>query len=355
MKKRIAILLCAVAVMLSSTAMAWEDEKEYYPIMVESYTMGSFDTPCIKKVYQLSLSDDPSRIPTDDFERFGYVYKLMDITQSHDIGVDSKPHSESITKDSDTGELSEVLKQLEGQKEVTTEDGYSGKLLLDHTSVTVQAKGYKTSTRNLSASRTYPNLSDADLSLVPKTVREGGKTLNLTNVQWTTNNDENGTPTYTASATYAGTSTSRYATGYTVTANYVGNVAKANCEVVTYTAIFAGTKMGGTESGTLDEQTDEDLIAEVEKSGPVTVTTEPEEPESQAGSDGTDGEADVDADAAGNGDEESGTETIPEETEPSGRDVPWLSIIGCIGGGITVLAAGFYTLKKLNFGGKFRR
>ncbi len=90
----------------------------------------------------------------------------MDITQSHDIGVDSKPHSESITKDSNTGELSEVLKQLEGQKEVTTEDGYSGKLLLDHTSVTVQAKGYKTSTRNLSASRMYPNLSDADLSLV---------------------------------------------------------------------------------------------------------------------------------------------------------------------------------------------
>ncbi len=78
--------------------------------MLESYTMGSFDTPCVKKVYQLSLSDDPSRIPTDDFERFGYVYKLMDI------------------------------------------------------------------------------------------------------VQWTTNNDENGTPTYTASATYAGTSTSRYAT-----------------------------------------------------------------------------------------------------------------------------------------------
>ncbi len=57
MKKRIAILLCAVAVMLSATAMAWEDEEEYYPIMVESYTMGSLDTPCIKKVYQLSLSD----------------------------------------------------------------------------------------------------------------------------------------------------------------------------------------------------------------------------------------------------------------------------------------------------------
>ncbi len=34
MKKRIAILLCAVAIMLSATAMAWEDEEPFYPIMV---------------------------------------------------------------------------------------------------------------------------------------------------------------------------------------------------------------------------------------------------------------------------------------------------------------------------------
>lgn len=43
---------------------------------------------------------------------------------------------------------------------------------------------------------------------------------------------------YTATASYTGTSTSRYATGYTVTANYTGEVAKTGCSVVTYTAIF---------------------------------------------------------------------------------------------------------------------
>jgi len=337
MKKRIAILLCAVAVMLSATAMAWEDEEQFYPIMVESYTIGNSDTPCIKKVYQLSLSDDPSRIPTDDFERFGYVYKLMDITQSHDIGVDSKAYSESITKDSDTGDLSEVLKQLEGQKEVTTEDGYAGTLLLDHTSVSVQAKGYKTSTRNLSASRTYPNLSDADLSLVPKTVQQSGKTLNLTNVQWTSNYDETGTPTYTASATYAGTSTSRYATGYTVTAEYVGKVAKTNCEIATYTAIFAGTKMDGTDAGTREEQTGEVPASAVEPVEPV----EPTEPEP------------VENDTAGDKAQEdtvsAGDDSTPQKERP---DSDWLAIIGCIGGGITVLAAGFYTLQKLKPGGK---
>ena len=39
-------------------------------------------------------------------------------------------------------------------------------------------------TRNLSASRTYPNLSDAGLSLVPKSVTEGGRTLTLADVKW---------------------------------------------------------------------------------------------------------------------------------------------------------------------------
>ncbi|MFR1618269.1 MAG: hypothetical protein ACLSUM_13295 [Dysosmobacter welbionis] len=47
---------------------------------------------------------------------------------------------------------------------------------------------------------------------------------------------------YTATASYTGTSSSRYATGYTVTADYTGEVAKPNCDVVTYTAIFGSTQ-----------------------------------------------------------------------------------------------------------------
>ncbi|MFQ7857449.1 MAG: hypothetical protein ACLRIS_22195, partial [Flavonifractor plautii] len=41
-----------------------------------------------------------------------------------------------------------------------------------------------------------------------------------------------------AAASYTGTSSYQYATGYTVTANYTGEVAKTGCSVVTYTAIF---------------------------------------------------------------------------------------------------------------------
>ena len=109
--------------------------------------------------------------------------------------------------------------------------------------MTVEVKGYQTNTRSLSATRTYPGLSDADLELIPKTITDSGNTLTLGAVEWS--GGENGF--YTATATYTGTATSRYATGYTVTASYTGEVAKTNCEVVIYTAIFGSEKLERAE------------------------------------------------------------------------------------------------------------
>lgn len=246
MKKHMIALLCAVALLLNMAVPPALAAETQYPISVEEYTEGSFDELRIKKVYQLSLSDDPAGIPTEDFERNGYTFHLLDLIRADEVGVDTQTHTETVTMDSTTGELSEVLKQLEGQKDFTTKDGYSGVLLLDHTSVKVEVKGYNSKTSNLSATRSYPNLSDADLSLVPKTITNSGKTLTLADVQWSSTMAEDGEGTvqrYTATAFYTGTSTSKYATGYTVTANYTGELSKTDCKVVTYTAIFGGEEM----------------------------------------------------------------------------------------------------------------
>ena len=240
-KRMISFLFAALlsVVALAPPVLA-DNGKTPFPISVEEYTEGSMSEKRIRKVYQLPVTEDPKNIPTEDFERNGYIFHLLDITQQNEEGTDVKAYTETITEPSDTGDLEKVLKQLEGQKEVLTEDGYTGTLFLDHTTVKVTVDGYNTSTRNLSASRTYPNLSDADLSLIPKTVDESGKTLTLNDVQWASVFQADGSTLYTATASYAGTSTTYYATGYTVTADYVGNVTKTNCEVVTYTAIFFG-------------------------------------------------------------------------------------------------------------------
>ena len=247
--KRIFTMLCALALVMagSATALAADasntgQSASYYPISVEEYTYGPLDELRVDKVYQLSLGDDPSGIPTEDFVRGGRLYYLLDMTKKDEVGVDTQIYTQTVTLPSDTNNMEAILQKLDAELEVTTEEGYTGTLHLDHTTVQVSTDGYATKTGTVSASRTYPNLSEADTALIPKTIEDKGRTLTLADVQWSdsTQTDGEGGPIlrYTATAKYTGTTSSKYATGYTVSANYTGEVAKTGCDVVTYTATF---------------------------------------------------------------------------------------------------------------------
>ena len=222
--KRILTTLCALAFVMAGSipALAAEADADtgqsasYYPISVEEYTYGSLDEPRVEKVYQLSLSDDPSGIPTEDFVRNGRLYYLLDMTRKNEVGVDTKPHIETVSQASDTNDMETILQQLNAELEVTTEDGYTGTLHLDHTTVKVTADGYATKTQSLSASRSYPNLSEADVSLIPKSIEEKGNTLTLADVQWDSTEQTDGAggivTRYTATASYTGSSSTPPAT-----------------------------------------------------------------------------------------------------------------------------------------------
>ncbi len=189
----------------------------------------------LEKVYMLSAADNPNNIPTDEFDREGYHYTLMDIVQQE--------YSETVTINSKTKDMASIMPQLAATRDVETEDGYIGTLTLDTASIKVEAACYSSSSRTVTASRTYPNLSDADTSYIPKSVTENGRTLQLADIQW----QESGSG-YTANATYSGSATSKSATGYTVTANYVGQVAKTISGEIIYTAVFSGTPINGSGS-----------------------------------------------------------------------------------------------------------
>ena len=260
--KRIFTTICTLALItagvlpaLAAESPAPSQEPElacYYPIKVEEYTFGPLDELRIDKVYQLSLGDDPSKIPTEDFERNGQLYYLLDMVRKDEVGVDTQAHTETVTLASDTNKMDAILQRLDAELEFTNEDGYTGILRLDHTSVQVTTDGYKSSTKKLSATRTYPNLSEADVSLIPKSITDNGKTLKLADVQWSSaesTDGEGGIVThYTATASYTGSTTSTYATGYTVSANYTGELSKTDCQVVTYTATFGSMEIPGASS-----------------------------------------------------------------------------------------------------------
>lgn len=133
--KRILTTMCALTLLLAASvpALAVEPEQSasYYPTSVEEYMEG--DSPRIKKVYQLSLADDPSQIPTEDFERDGRLYYLLDMTRKDEVGVDIQTITQTKTLASETNNMEKILQSLEPQMEVTTEDGYTGTLTLDHT------------------------------------------------------------------------------------------------------------------------------------------------------------------------------------------------------------------------------
>ena len=232
--KRTATALCLAVLLTSSLACpTLAAGSVLYPEEVTESMEG--DSHRLEKIYILTPADDPALIPTEDFEREGLTYTLLDVTRQDQVETDTRDYTETITLESKTKDMDAILPQLTATLEVDTEEGYTGVLTLDTASIQVEAAGYSTSTRTVTAARTYPSLSDADVSLLPKTIEDGGRTLELADVQW-----QEAGGFYTASATYTGTASSKYATGYTVTAEYTGEVSRTTNETVTYAAVFSG-------------------------------------------------------------------------------------------------------------------
>lgn len=60
----------------------------YTPDYVESYTVGSFDQLQICKVYSLSPEDNPDCISTEDFQKYGCCFSLLELTKECCDGAD---------------------------------------------------------------------------------------------------------------------------------------------------------------------------------------------------------------------------------------------------------------------------
>lgn len=206
-----------------------------YPVSVTR----SEDKTSICKVYELAPGDDPALIPRAAFERDGWRYTLTELVRKELPVRQERTCTETFTAESKTRDTEAVLALLPQTREIAAGDGFSGVLELRLDTVKVEPSGYGSATRELTARRTYPNLADQDAAYIPKSVEENGKTLTLTDVQWTAGQDGR----YTALALYSGTATGSYVKSYTVTAQYSGTVSRTAVEKVRYTAMFTGTKL----------------------------------------------------------------------------------------------------------------
>lgn len=238
-----AAVLCLTMVLAPTALAAGTDAVEVcYPTAITQ----SEDGTELRKLYDLGPEDDPAGIPRSDFEQDGFHYTLTDLLRQELPEYEERQHTETVSLQSANKDMASILALLPQEKEFVTDDGYMGTLTLQLDTVQVEVSGYGSSTREVSATRSYPNLANQDTANIPKSIQDNDRTLTLQTIDWQTDN----TATmdgyalgdrFTAVATYTGSATSSYVTGYTVTADYSGTVSRIALNKTRYVAIFEGT------------------------------------------------------------------------------------------------------------------
>ena len=140
MKKKLAFLLCMILTLcsMSGAALAAESEQDADPASalipaadippsVSAYpaevrTSEENGVYRLEKVYYLTAKDDPSTIPTADFEREGRTYTLIDLLKNDQTETDTREHIEVVTLDSKTKDMAEILKMLENNSRIDLHD-----------------------------------------------------------------------------------------------------------------------------------------------------------------------------------------------------------------------------------------
>ena len=238
-----AAVLC-LTMALSPAALAagpTAESQACYPTAVYQ----SEDGTELKKIYDLSPEDDPAGIPRSDFEQDGFHYTLTDLLKQELPEHEKRQHTETVSLPSKNKDMGSVLALLPQEREFITDDGMMGTLTLRLDTVKVEVAGYGSSTKEVRATRSYPNLAGQDTQYIPKSIEDNGRTLTLQNIDWQTDNTASMDgyaigDRYTAVATYTGSATSSYVKGYTVTADYSGTVSRIALNKTRYVAIFEG-------------------------------------------------------------------------------------------------------------------
>ena len=218
-------------------------------------------------MYDLGPEDDPGGIPRSDFDQDGYHYTLTDLLKQELPANESRQHTETVSMNSKSKDMGAVLALLPQTKEFIAEDGLSGVLTLKLDTVKVEVAGYGSSTKTVTATRTYPGLADQDTQYIPKSIQDGGNSMTLQTVNWQTE----GNGHFTAVASYSGSATSSYVKGYTVTADYAGTVSRINLNKIRYVAIFEGTAL---EPAPGEDPSDDPTATQTAPSAPADQTTD---------------------------------------------------------------------------------
>ena len=203
----------------------------------------------IIRTYHLAPDENPMDINVNGFEREGFYFTLLDITRNRIQHVSSREYVKVLEIETRSQSLNAVLEYLSEYMEYECEDGYMGVLLLDLASLRTQVAGHRTEGFTQTEHRTFPNLSNPDVSLVPQSIIVGNRELILASVSWSGGSEETIdytriANTFTAHATYTHHGTRSIVVGYVTVAEFRGVLTRINEGETTYTAVFTGIPIG---------------------------------------------------------------------------------------------------------------
>ena len=199
----------------------------------------------IIKTFEVSPEINVADLIESEFEDGNYIFAHYTTTSEEKQSEQKKSVTETVTVNSQSKDLSEVLKKFHATI-LYNKDGFSGTLILDTGSIVTEAAGYTVKTSTISDIKEFTGMMYADPSTLPQSTVKNGVTLPLTDVSWTVTGTslagDSLIPTeYKATATYSKKVSSQVPTGYISTAVYRGEVSKPEVTGVVYTLTYKGT------------------------------------------------------------------------------------------------------------------
>ena len=212
----------------------------YYPVSVQTTEEGGVQL--LVKTFLVPPDTAPTELIEKDLTRRGVAYEVTDILCQEQPGeTEKKTVSQAVTLESETNKMEDILPLLKSTMDYQ-KDGFSGALTLDRDSIQVKETGTSNYSYQLKETKEYTSLDRNDPYYIPKTTEKNGVTLKLADVKWipmASGAENSEVPSlFQATALYTGTAWGSKADGYTVTAEYTGEVSRMTEGKVQYSIVY---------------------------------------------------------------------------------------------------------------------
>ena len=212
----------------------------HYPVSVQTAEEGG--VRLLVKAFLVPPDTDPQTLVEGDLTRQGVAYEATDILRQEQPGeVEKKTVSQTMTLESETDKMENILPLLKSTMDYQA-DGFSGTLILDRDSIQTKETGTSNYSYQLKETKEYTGLDRNDPYYIPKTTEKNGVTLKLADVKWTpmaSGAENSEVPSlFQATALYTGTAWGSKTDGYTVTAEYTGEVSRMTQGEMAYSIVY---------------------------------------------------------------------------------------------------------------------